>query len=122
MSAFESEGSALTIIANEGLHKIPPRFIHGELYIATSGNLVFSSPDRIVRQFKNVLSKVKAKLLEKRWKKIYLIPTGHPTLSLQIKSLVYHALRMDTIDLFYSGGKYFELSIARRSYLKEKFH
>ena len=118
----QTASDCLTIMANEGLHTIPSRFIHGELYIASLGNLVYDSPKGIVSQYRRILSRIRAKLTERDWKRIYLIPTGHPTLSLQIKNLVYHVLRMDTIDLFYSNGKYFELDISRASYLKERFH
>lgn len=108
---------SLTIIANQGLHEIPSRFIHGQLYIASSGNLNFDSKEAIVEQYEEILSKLRQKLSEKEWKKVYLVPTGHSTLALQIKSLVYHILRIDTIDLFYSKGNYYEIEINVRSLL-----
>lgn len=108
---------SLTIIANQGLHEIPSRFIHGQLYIASSGNLNFDSKKAIVEQYEEILSKLRQKLSEKEWKKVYLVPTGHSTLALQIKSLVYHILRIDTIDLFYSKGDYYEIEINVRSLL-----
>jgi hypothetical protein len=108
---------ALTIVANQGLHDIPSRFVHGELYIASSGNLDFESKEIIIKQYEEILVKLRKKLSEKEWKKVYLVPTGHSTLALQIKSLVYHILRVDTIDLFYSKGDYYEIEINVRSLL-----
>jgi len=108
---------ALTIVANQGLHDIPSRFIHGELYIASSGNLDFESKEIIIKKYEEILLKLRQKLSEKEWKTVYLVPTGHSTLALQIKSLVYHILRVDTIDLFYSKGDYYEIEINVRSLL-----
>jgi len=108
---------SLTIIANQGLHDIPSRFVHGELHIASSGNLNFENREAIIEQYKEILLKLKQKLSEKEWKKVYLVPTGHSTLALQIKSLVYHVLRIDTIDQFYSKGDYYEIEVNVRSLL-----
>ena len=109
----------LTIIANEGLHKIPERFLHGEIYVASKGNFDLSNRISIIRQYAVALARLQRKLNEHPWDGVFLIPTGHPTFALQIKNLVYHVLRIDTIDLFYAGGKYYELEIKRASFLKQ---
>ncbi|MBD2457922.1 hypothetical protein H6G80_28130 [Nostoc sp. FACHB-87] len=113
----KSDDYSLTIIANQSLHEIPSRFVHGELYIASYGNLKFENGEIIIKQYEEILLKVRQKLSEKEWKKVYLVPTGHSTLALQIKSLVYHVLRIDTVDLFYSKGEYYEIDINVRTLL-----
>jgi len=115
ISEHDAEAVVLTIVANERMHSIPSRFIHGEYYVASSGNLDFGSEEAIVRQYEEILSKLRKKLSEQEWKKVYLVPTGHVTLALQIKNLVYQVLRIDTIDLFYSKGDYHEIEIDFRS-------
>ncbi|WP_414754654.1 hypothetical protein [Anabaena sp. CCY 9910] len=107
---------SLTIIANQSFHDIPSRFVHGELYIASSGSLNFENKEIIIEQYQEILLNLRKKLSEKEWKKVYLVPTGHSTLALQIKSLVYHVLRIDTVDLFYSKGDYYEIEINLRSW------
>jgi hypothetical protein len=115
LDAHENQSNSLTIIANSGMHEIPNRFIHGELYIASSGNLNFDTKESITEEYKKILVDLKKKLLEKEWKRVYLVPTGHVTLALQIKLLIYHVLRIGSIDLFYSKGDYHELEIGHRS-------
>jgi hypothetical protein len=111
------DADSLTIIANEGMHDIPSRYIHGDLFVASSGSLDFGSEEAILVQYQEILLKLRKKLSEREWKKVYLIPTGHVTLALQIKNLVYQILRIDTIDLFYSKGNYYEINIDFRSLL-----
>jgi hypothetical protein len=48
------------------------------------------------------------------WRKVYLVPTGHPVVSMQIKTLVYRVLRMNTIDLVYLNGVYYTLDLDQR--------
>ncbi|TGN17908.1 hypothetical protein [Leptospira idonii] len=110
----ENEGEILTIIANKTHHFTPTEYLHGDIFIASEGNLDFSSKDSIILTYKTILKGVLNKLKEKSWKKIYLIPSGHSTLSLQIKALVYHTVRLETIDLFYSKGIYHEIDIYYR--------
>lgn len=113
----KSHNYSLTIIANQAFHKIPSRYLHGEVYIASSGNINFENKESIIVQYKEILLNLKQKLLEKEWKKVYLIPTGHVSLALQIKNLVYQLLRINTIDLFYSKGDYYEIDIDYRTFL-----
>jgi hypothetical protein len=107
----------LTIIANESLHKVPDKHRHGEVFVASRGNLDFTSQKAVLSSLRVVLTKLKNVLVRKSWKKVYLVPTGHPVLALQIKNLVYHVLRFDTVDLFYSGGQYYEIEIKRADFL-----
>lgn len=111
---LNEENNILTIIGNTGLHTIPSAYLHGEVYIASIGNLNLSTYESIKLEYELILSKLITKLQEKNWNKVYFVPTGHTTLVLQIKLLVYHVLRISTIDLFYSKGKYFELEMDYR--------
>ena len=115
-----SEYDELTIVGNEGMHSIPDTFVHGEKYVATSGNLDLSSCEAIERAYIRALISLAQKLRERTWKKVYFIPTGPTTLGLQIKLLVYHITRLSTIDLFYSRGDYHEIALDYRSYLAER--
>ncbi len=116
-AASASHNVELTIVANSGMHSIPEEFIHGEKYIASEGNLDLSSLETIERSYTVVLGSLADKLRKRTWTKIYLIPTGPVTLSLQIKLLVYHVTRLSTVDLHYSHGQHFELDLNYRSYL-----
>jgi hypothetical protein len=115
-----AEDSILTIIGNEGIHSIPSQYIHGEVYVASKGNLNLSSEEAIANEYQIILKKLFAKLNEKSWRKVYFVPTGHTTLALQIKQLVYHVLRQSTVDLFYSKGTYIEIDIDYRELLFDK--
>jgi hypothetical protein len=107
----------LTIIANAGMHNIPANFIHGEVFVASEGNLDFSSKDAIENSYRAILRRLTTKLKEHTWKRVFLVPTGPTTLAMQIKLLVYHITRLSTVDLFYSQGKHVELDMDYRSYL-----
>lgn len=108
----------LTIIVNNGIHPIPEKYIHGEVFYATEGNLDFSNKEAIKSCFESCLKQVALKLQQKSWKKVYLVPTGHPNLSLQIKMMIYSILRINSTDLFYSKGDYHELTFEIRDILK----
>jgi len=108
---------ALTIIANAGMHPIPEECLRGEVFVASKGNLDLSSPDAIESSYRQVLSSLANKLRERVWKRVYLIPTGPPTLSLQIKLLVYHVTRLSSVDFFYVRGEYIEVDLDYRDYL-----
>ncbi len=112
-----NEDNVLTIVGHSGFHAIPNEYIHGEVYIVTSGNINLTSKENTLKEYKKALSGLVKKLKEKNWKKIYFVPTGHTTLILQIKLIVYNILRISTIDLFYSKGNYFELYIDYRELL-----
>jgi len=108
------EVDTLTIIANSGVHAIPVQYQRGEVYSASQGNWNVTSQADIDAEFRKILVALGRKLKEFPWKRIYLIPTGHPALSIQIKILVYRVTRINTIDLLYSNGQYFEIQIDHR--------
>lgn len=108
------EAGTLTIVANKSLHTIPERYLRGRVYIASRGTLDLSSPNTAVMAYRRILARLVKVLRSQSWDRIYLIPTGHPTLSGAIKLAVYQATRQNTIDLFYANGLYFDLDISIR--------
>lgn len=107
--------SELTIIANEGVHPYHPLHQRGEIFIASRGNLDFSTKNSITSEIETILVKVSKKLKEKRWSKVYLVPFGPAPLSLQIKSLVYKVLNIETIDVLHIGsGEHLDIEIDPR--------
>jgi hypothetical protein len=105
----------LTIISNAGVHEIAKAHLHGEVYEASRGNWDASSESLLVSELRGILSELVKKLRSKQWKRVYLIPTGHPVLSLQIKAMVYRVLRLNTVDLYYKAGTYFEVDLDQRA-------
>lgn len=111
----DSPENTLTIIVNRGVHHMPKEYAIGEVYFASDGNLDFSSKASVHSEHERVLSGVAQKLKSKRWQRVYLVPFGPNTLSMQIKLLVYRITRIETQDLFYvGGGEYFCLDIKQR--------
>lgn len=114
LEAHPPTEAILTIIANSGVHPVPAEYLRGEVYSASYGNLDVSSQEALETEFKRILGELGRKLNERGWKQIYLIPTGHPALSIQIKLFVYRIMRINTIDLFYTNGQYYELYVDHR--------
>lgn len=101
------EAEDLTIISNGGLHPLPSDYIFGDLYVASEGSLDFSSTESVNREIDSVLGRLQAKLLSRKWGRVYLVPFGHAIISMNIKMAVYRTLRIETTDLFYFGnGEY----------------
>jgi hypothetical protein len=109
------EPAVLTIVANVGVHEIPKAYLRGEVYEASRGDWDASTEEALLLELKAILSRLANKLRSNRWKRVYLIPTGHPVLSLQIKAMVYRLLRFNTIDLYHKAGTYFEINLDQRA-------
>ena len=86
-----------------------------EVYEASRGDWDVSTEDALLRELQAILSRLVDKLRSQRWDRVYLIPTGHPVLSLQIKAMVYRILRINTIDLYHKSGNYFEVDLDQRA-------
>jgi len=114
-----ASSNILTVISNAGIHKFPEKYLRGEIYTASSGNIATNTSKEINGEIKVILKNLHEKLNEKNWKIIYLIPTGHPVVSSHIKSFIYRVRRINTIDVFYVNGQYFEVNIDHRSYALE---
>lgn len=100
----EEQDNILTIVSNSGVHPVPQEFVFGELYIASTGTLDFSNVRTVNAEIDNIIKALHRKLVEKKWKKIYVIPFGHSVISMNIKLAVYRTLRIETTDVFYFGG------------------
>ena len=107
-------GAVLTIIANQSFHGIPQRYLRGQVYVASRGKLDLSSAAKAKAVYAKILQRLVRILASNNWKEIYLIPTGHPTLSAAIKLAVYQVTRRNTVDVFYADGKYFDLRLSVR--------
>ena len=111
-----SQNHVLTIIANSGVHPYDTLHQRGEVFIASYGNLNFQSEESARKEIENILIKVAKKLKECRWNKVYLVPFGPAPLSLQIKSLVYKILDVETIDVLHAGdGKHYDIELDPRT-------
>lgn len=53
---LSNNGETLTLIGNEGAHSIPSEYLHGEVYVVTSGSLDLSSKDSTLSEYKIALS------------------------------------------------------------------
>lgn len=116
LQANNCDQSELTIIANAGVHPYHPLHRRGEIFVASHGNLDFSTKDSITSEIESILVKVTKKLKERRWNKVYLVPFGPAPLSLQIKSLVYKVLNIETIDVLHIGnGEHLDIEIDPRN-------
>jgi len=114
------EPTVLTIIANAGVHEIPQLYLRGDVYEASRGDWDASTEEALLLELKAILSRLARKLRSRRWTSVYLIPTGHPVLSLQIKAMVYRLLRFNTIDLYHKAGVYFEVNLDQRAIALDK--
>jgi hypothetical protein len=115
LSSGSPDVQVLTIIANAGVHEVPPAYLRGDVYEASRGDWNASTEEALSLELRRILSGLVKKLRSRRWGCIYLIPTGHPILSLQIKAMVYRILRLNTIDLYYKAGTYFEVDLDQRA-------
>ncbi|MBF8179317.1 hypothetical protein [Herminiimonas contaminans] len=112
---IDVESGVLTIIVNEGIHPLSKHHKRGELFIASSGSLDFSSKELAEEEFKKILKRVAIKLKSHSWEKVFLVPFGPAVLSMLIKNLVYKILYIDTIDVLHAGnGKHYDIEIDLR--------
>lgn len=104
-----------TIIANAGLHSFPDDILRGDVYEFSRGMMDLSSKSKIEETLAKNLRQLAGFLRAKQWKKIYIVTSGHPVFSMQIKVAVYRITRLETVDWLYDGtGNYFEISVPVR--------
>ncbi len=112
---LESSSATLTIVANEGIHPRGQPHKRGEVFVASRGNLDFSSAATAGRDIREALDRVARKLKERVWKRVYIVPFGPSVLSMQIKALVHHVSHLDSIEVLHAGGgEYFDIQIDLR--------
>lgn len=100
----KQESQVLTIIVNAGVHPVLAEHKRGEVFIASSGNIDFSSKKNIENEFREILLNVAKKLQSQNWNKIYIVPYGPSVLSMLIKNLVYRVLYINTVDILHVGS------------------
>ena len=110
----ETLTDTLTLIANAGVHTIPDRYLHGDIYEVSRGDWAVSTPAEVHEELTRLLQGLAHKLRSHPWRRVYLVPTGHPILTVNIKLLVYRLLRINTMDLYYRAGQYIEVHIDHR--------
>ncbi len=117
LSALANRGNhrdTLTVVANAGVHTIPPQYLRGEVYEVSRGNWTGSDQAEVTQELIRLLSGLARKLRAHPWQTVYLVPTGHPILTINVKLLVYRLLRLNTIDLYYREGIYLEIQLDHR--------
>ena len=97
MSAAEHQ--TLTIIVNDGVHYLSSEYHRGEVYIASRGTIDLSTVESIHREFTRILMATAQKLKSRQWRRVYIIPFGPTTLSMQIKLLVYRICGFESTDV-----------------------
>lgn len=104
----------LTLISNAGVHTIPDRYLRGVVYEVSRGDWAVSTAVEVREELMGLLHRLARKLRSRPWRQVYLVPTGHPVLTVNVKLLVYRLLRINTIDLYYKAGQYIEVEIDHR--------
>lgn len=109
------EIDTLTVICNVGVHSIPASVIRGEEFIFSHGQVKLDNNDEIIEQMTNLLSALARKLKERNWKKIFIVPSGHPLFYAHAKYMIYRVTRIEAIDVIYIGdGKYVDVQLQHR--------
>lgn len=120
IAAESSEPATATILVNEGVHFFPEMLFRGERFIVYSGSLNLSSEEGLRIEVTQVLSRLATFLLSKKWRRIYLIISGHAAICMQVKLLVYRVTHLETVDIvFDGGGNYLRLSLNMRHLLAQ---
>jgi len=117
LSSLASTGHhqrTLTLISNAGVHTIPKEYLRGEVYEVSRGNWTASTADEVKEELTRLLTDLARKLRSNAWQTVYLVPTGHPILTMNVKLLVYRLLRLNTIDIYYREGTYLEVQLDHR--------
>ena len=104
----------LTLVANAGVHVIPEVYLRGEVYEVSRGDWAVDTAADLEAELNAILTRLVRKLRSRPWQRVYLIPTGHPVLTVNVKLLVYRLLRLNTIDLYYHSGTYIDVQINHR--------
>lgn len=114
LAKAKHEEHTLTLVSNAGVHTIPPQYLRGEVYEVSRGNWNATGAIELGEELTDLLSELAKKLRSRPWRTVYLIPTGHPILSIHVKLIVYRLLRINTIDLYYGNGEYLEVHLDHR--------
>lgn len=114
LSDASNQENTLTLVSNAGVHTIPSRYLRGEIFEVSRGNWNATDALELADELTGLLSSLAEKLRSRPWQTVYLVPTGHPILSIHVKLIVYRLLRINTIDLYYRDGEYLEVRLDHR--------
>lgn len=116
----DDASTTLTILCSAGTHHIPPEYLRGCVHVVKTGSVDLSSGEAFKADIIQSLMSLAALLKGNKWTKIFLIPTGHPGLSMQIKLLVFWVTRIETTDVVYLGeGRYAEIKLDQRDLIQK---
>jgi hypothetical protein len=108
---LHAHSGGLVVIPCSGSHPEDQLRNLGEVFHASEGVLNIGDAASASQEFSRALIRVKEKLSEKAWDKIYLATHGPAVLTAQIKLLVYRILHVETIDLLYVNNSYLPIAI-----------
>jgi hypothetical protein len=99
------------------LHPIPKRYLRGTVVNFSEGSLALD-PVNINLTLRRILKDAASTLSSNRWRNIYLIPTGHPLLSVAAALLVFRITRIDPVVVAYFGEEgYQDVKLDLRNFI-----
>ena len=113
----QADEYTMTIVCNRGVHAIPESMVRGEEFTLSEGRSIdTSSREKMYDSVSEILVPLARTLKEKNWRRIYMIPSGHPLLYAHAKLMVFQITRIETTDCVYVGdGQYVDLYVSHRS-------
>ena len=110
--------ASCTIVVNQGMHTIPDHLIVGEKFIFYEGSVDLSSEIALHRFTTSHLERLTVFLKSRKWKKVYLVLSGHVAMCVQVKLAVYRVTHVESVDWVFDGaGNYLKLDIPMRRIL-----
>ena len=109
-----------TILINGGLHSFPDELFLGERYTFYEGNLDLSSERNLQYFMIQRLYNLSKFLKSRKWRRIYLIISGHAAVCMQVKLAIYRITHIETVDWVFDGsGNYLQLELPLRGILSQ---
>jgi hypothetical protein len=84
------------------MHPIPKRHLRGKVLNFSEGTLALQ-PDQVEATIADLCRRAAGVLAANKWRAIYLVPTGHPLLSIAAALLVFRITRLDPVIVSYFG-------------------
>ena len=108
----------LTIVANKGSHAINETLLPGCVFYASEGNLGGSpmNPETLITDLEKIAKQTTKILKNNFYKKIYIVPSGLPIISLTISAIVSQVTAKPIIPLQYDreSGQYWKIDLPIR--------
>jgi hypothetical protein len=105
LAGEQSNETTLTIIVNAGVHHLADEYLRGDVFECSRGSLDLASSETVHAEFRRVLISTARKLKSRAWSRVYIVPFGPATLSMQVKLLVYRICGLESIDVMNISGK-----------------